>query len=128
MSNTPGHVCQPTSRADTLQVLYSLYQLVTMSTTFSIEQFTITRLHECVPFPPDGYKCLTEGPPESTSSHRHKCNHPFQPSFSSHLFSWLAIRTTCSPGLLKTLVTASCSAHGAASSTDSKYDQCRMVP
>ena len=61
MNNTPGHVCQPTSRADTLRVLYSALS-VTVS-TFSIEQFTITRVHEYGPLPAQ-YKSAS---PEGTS-------------------------------------------------------------
>jgi len=61
MNNTPGHVCQPTSRADTLRVLYSALS-VTVS-TFSIEPFTITRVHEYAPLPGQ-YKSAS---PEGTS-------------------------------------------------------------
>jgi hypothetical protein len=46
MNNTPGHVCQPTSRADTLPVLFSV---IGHYVHVSIEQFTITRVHDRVP-------------------------------------------------------------------------------
>ena len=81
MNSTPGHVCQPTSRADTLPDLYSALS-VTVS-TFSIEQFTITRVHEYVPS-----RATIKVPPRKAPVYpalqtTHKHSHLFQPPLSS---------------------------------------------
>jgi len=117
MNDPPGHVCQPTSRADTLRVLYSALS-VTVS-TFRSKQFTITRVHEYVPPSRGKYKNALPKGTSLPSSPDHTQVVIVLSHFHPHLHSWVATRTIYSPGHLRIPDKANSSVRGV-SSTGSK--------
>jgi len=117
MNDPPGHVCQPTSRADTLRVLYSALS-VTVSTFRSNNSPSPVSMSMCPP-PGASIKCLAEEHQSSQFSRPHSsCNRPLH--LHPHLHSWVATRTMYSPGHLRIPDKANSSVRGA-SSTGSKY-------
>lgn len=120
MNNAPGHVYQPTSRADTLRVLYSALS-VTMSTTFRSNN---SPSPVCVnAFPLGAYKIPGRGPPslpvlQTVSS---LILYPISTRLQSSCHLTTTPRMMCSLGPLRILDRASCSANGASSSIDFRY-------